>query len=221
MDKLNQFLNKIITTNEKDAKRFFVFFYLVGTIGFLIPYTADLFTYITTFALLITLTVLLRFHTEKIDKKTLIVFSIIFFIGYTIELIGVKTGLIFGNYSYSYGLGPKLFDIPLMIGINWLILAYSFSTISNKISHNIVIQPVLAAIGMTTYDLIIEQVAGILEMWHWENNSIPIQNYIAWFAVALVMQYILRFAKINTKNPLALVIILCHITFFVILYIIK
>ena len=40
-------------------------------------------------------------------------------IGFIFEIIGVKTGLIFGHYKYCNGLGTKVFDVPLIISLNW------------------------------------------------------------------------------------------------------
>ena len=46
-----------------------------------------------------------------------------FVIGLVTEIIGVNTGLLFGTYSYSSILGPKLFNVPLIIGLNWVMLS--------------------------------------------------------------------------------------------------
>ena len=213
--------NNIRNLGTRNARLFFAIFYFVGTIGFLIPSTANLFSYLTPFALFITTVLLMIFHTENLDKKTISIFSIIFLFGYGIEVIGVNTGLIFGDYSYSYGLGPKLINTPLMIGINWLILTYTFDTLTRDFKYSKIVQALIAATAMTSYDIIIEQVAGTLQMWHWSGDSIPIKNYIAWFVIGFIMQLIIKYSKINTKNPLSIAIILCHITFFLILILVN
>ncbi|MBK7882949.1 MAG: carotenoid biosynthesis protein [Chitinophagaceae bacterium] len=43
-------------------------------------------------------------------------------IGIAVEIIGVKTGFLFGNYSYGIVLGPKIQSVPILIGINWFII---------------------------------------------------------------------------------------------------
>ncbi len=214
-------IDKIKTLLGNKVRLFFAIFYFVGTIGFLIPQTSYLFSHLTPFALLITLFLLLIYHPEKYDIKTIVVFISIFLFGYLIELLGVNTGLIFGSYTYNYGLGPMLFKTPLMIGVNWLILSYIFDTLTKSIKTHKLIQALIAAIGMTAYDIVIEQVASTLQMWDWKDGIIPIQNYFAWFVIGLIMQLAMKYANINTRNPLSLVIILCHITFFLILILVN
>ena len=46
----------------------------------------------------------------------------------TVELVGTKTGMLFGDYSYGKVLGPALQGVPLIIGINWFIMMYCCGT---------------------------------------------------------------------------------------------
>ena len=41
-----------------------------------------------------------------------------FVVGMAVEIAGVATGAIFGEYSYGATLGTKLFAVPLVIGVN-------------------------------------------------------------------------------------------------------
>jgi len=52
-------------------------------------------------------------------------------IGFLIEVIGVKTGYIFGRYYYGQSLGYHLLSVPLLIGLNWGVLLYSTIQLSN------------------------------------------------------------------------------------------
>ena len=47
---------------------------------------------------------------------------LIFLIGMFSEFIGVNYGVIFGEYIYGNNLGFKLFGVPFLIGLNWVIL---------------------------------------------------------------------------------------------------
>ena len=91
-----------------DVKKFIIIFYLVGFLGFVIPFTKALFITITPFALLLN-TYLLAVYHHKYTFKDTFLFLLIFLSGYIIELIGVKTGFVFGYYTYGGALGPKLF----------------------------------------------------------------------------------------------------------------
>jgi len=48
---------------------------------------------------------------------------LVFLIGFSVEGIGVATGVLSGSYSYGSAFGFKLFKTPIMIGVNWLFLA--------------------------------------------------------------------------------------------------
>ncbi len=202
--------------SEYEVKKFIIVFYTIGTLGFLIPFTRDLFIAITPPALLLN-TYLLALYHKTYTAKIIGVFVCIFLAGFFIEVIGVNTGLVFGHYRYGNGLGLKLFDTPLLIGVNWLFLSYTSASLLNsfKINKNILV--IIAPLLMLVYDLVLEQVAPKMDMWTWENSSIPLQNYIAWFFIALVFVTLLRLFKVNLENKLSTVLFLCQFVFFVVL----
>lgn len=47
--------------------------------------------------------------------------SVTMFVGFAVEALGVTTGVIFGAYHYTDRMGPRLHEVPLVIGINWAI----------------------------------------------------------------------------------------------------
>ncbi|HAK11549.1 MAG TPA: hypothetical protein DCO78_05820, partial [Chitinophagaceae bacterium] len=49
--------------------------------------------------------------------------------GMITEMIGVNTGLLFGNYAYGEVMGAKLNGVPLLIGVNWFVVVFSAGTI--------------------------------------------------------------------------------------------
>ena len=72
---------------------------------------------------------------------------LVFLIGFSVEGIGVATAVLFGSYSYVSAFGFKLFETPIMIGVNWLFLALSTYCIiqffTNKGVWLILLPPVL------------------------------------------------------------------------------
>ena len=204
----------------KEVKKFIILFYMVGFIGFLIPQTNTLFKTITPLALLLN-TYLLAVYHEKYTKKGLLLFAIIYLLGFFIEVAGVQTGKIFGVYSYGSSLGPKLWDTPLMIGVNWLFLTYTSVAIVDKIKIKSVLSIFVAPALMLIYDLILEQVAPKLNMWSWANETIPIQNYMAWYIIALIFVAAIKAFKVKVDNKLATIIFLCQFIFFVLLTLFK
>lgn len=207
--------------NAKNASIFLFIFYAVGILGFLIPFSHAYFISLTKWALILNLFLLILFHQNRISYKSMGIFLLIFFSSFIIEVIGVNTGVIFGVYNYGDGLGIKVANTPLLIGMNWLMLSYSIAVVLNPIKQAVWAKVLLGASGMLLYDLILEQSAGNLHMWFWENNQIPFQNYAAWFIVAVLMQMILYASKEKFNNQLALPTLISQGVFFLTLGLFK
>lgn len=199
-----------------DVKKFIVIFYIVGFLGFVIPFTKPIFIIITPLALLLNSYLLLVYH-KTYTFKDIFLFILIFLSGYTIEVIGVKTGVVFGHYSYGNALGIRFFDTPLLIGINWLFLTYTATSITNYLKIRKWLVVFVAPFFMVLYDIVIEQVAPKMNMWSWQNSEVPFKNYIAWYAIAMVFVFLLKVSRIVTKNTLAAILFICQFVFFTLL----
>ncbi len=203
-----------------EVRKFIVIFYLVGIAGISIPFTRNLFFMLTPLALLFNFLLLLIYQQEKLTLKQIIVFTVIFLSGFLIEYFGVKTGEIFGEYKYGNGLGIKLFDIPLIIGINWLLLVYLTYDILQFIKIEI-LRVIAASFLMVFYDFFVEHVAGFMDMWYWKNETIPYKNYLAWFVFSLIFVSLFSIFKIKLKNKLSLVVFITQTLFFAVIYALK
>jgi putative membrane protein len=201
----------------KYVKIFFAIFYSVGIFGIIIPSTHDLFITLIPFALILSFAGIMTFHEGLVETKSILVPLSIFLLGYFVEVIGVNTGLIFGNYSYGEGLGLKLYSTPLLIGLNWAFLVYCTASIVDQIKTPIIIKIIAASGLMVIYDIVLEQIAPKIDMWKWENSSVPIQNYISWFLIAIVFHTLVKISKIKLKNKMAAMIFICQAAFFIIL----
>ena len=136
-----------------------------------------------------------------------------------VEIIGVQTNLLFGTYLYGDILGLKVFDVPLAIGFNWLVLSIcsrDFISIFN-LSTNAKI--IFSAIFLVLIDLIIEPVAVSLDFWQWEGGVIPLYNYLSWLVIAIVIQIVLFKAKIETNRLFSFYYLFVQFIFFSLLLI--
>ena len=154
------------------------------------------------------------FQNSDYTIKTILVLSLTAILGFTVEVAGVNTHIIFGSYNYGNTLGIKLFNTPLLIGINWVMLSYSGSAITENIQVSVLMRIVFASIIMLIYDIFLEQLAQVLDMWRWNNSIVPVRNYVAWFLIALILQTIIKLSGIKIENSIALKIILIHVAFF-------
>lgn len=194
--------------------------YVVGLVGILCSKdkSAQLFFLsLTPLNLIINIVMLLFFH-KKWDSTFILSSIFIGISGFIIEVIGVKTGNIFGIYYYNESLGFKILDVPIMMILNWFLLIYCTTTILYKIK-NIFVFATLGASIITLLDTLIEPLCSSLHFWTWQtNNSIaPLQNYIAWFVVSFCMFIFYRKMNGNLSNRYSFIILLLQFVFFGIL----
>lgn len=173
--------------------------------------------------LIISVFVVLFFHDDW-DIRFVVFLFVVFSCGYLIEAIGVNTGKVFGQYFYGNNLGVKLFDTPLIIGVNWLMLSYCSSVVARQALYyvpviaNRVVAPLLATCIMVILDVIIEQVAPQVDFWYWKNQVVPLQNYTAWFAFAFAFNFLFQQMETNSNNPIAKWLLGLQFVFFLGLY---
>jgi bisanhydrobacterioruberin hydratase len=205
--------------NEKQAIILLIILHVVGIFGFTLLESNNFFFRLTPVNLLISLFVVLSFH-PKWHQKAIFFFVFTFLWGFFIELIGVNTGLIFGQYEYDFALGFELFNTPPVIGINWVLIAYCTAISTNYFfaeEKNWILKAVVASIVMVFLDFFIEPVAIKTGMWHWQNNVIPIRNYVGWFLTALPIQLLFFKLMGKTKNKIAVVLLFLMFLFFFVL----
>lgn len=208
---------KLFSLNQikiSSIKKFVIYFYIIGLLGFLIPYSRSLFIIITPFALLLNTYLIIAYHSNLKDLRK---FIVIIVLGYIIEVIGVNTGKVFGDYYYGKTLGIKIFNTPLIIGLNWFFLSYSSKTITDYLTQNKKLTLLIAPLFMVIYDIVLEQVASKIDMWYWNNSVVPIMNYISWYIISFIFVLILNAYRINTNNPVAIIILLSQFIFFIML----
>lgn len=187
--------------------------YGVGVIGLSLPEYRPLFLSLTPAQLLLSLGLLLGFHKGWNDSFTVFA-ALAFWIGFGTELIGIHTGYIFGDYVYGPTLGPMLWEVPILIGINWFLLVYLTGTIFHKLIENDYYAAFVGASAMTAIDYIMEPVAVELDMWYWKFEEIPMENYITWFGVAFLIQLIYRKANFEKENQIVVYLLMGMILFF-------
>ena len=90
-----------------------------------------------------------------------------------------------------------------MIGVNWFLLAYSTALWAKRWSSIPFFQMIIGATLMVGLDLFIEPLSARLGFWAWENNNIPLENYIAWFMVSFLIHFIFVRLRITQDTPLA------------------
>lgn len=192
--------------------------YMVGLAGFMIPALNELFVWLIPINILFAFSVLLLGE-ERISISKILLFLICFLFGFFYELAGTKTGIIFGEYAYGEGLGLKIWDVPLLIGLNWFFMVYTSLILVGKYVESKVVKAFLAPVLMVAYDFLLEPFAMENDMWNWAGDIIPLQNYVAWYAGGLFLCLLTVFGKFELKNRFAAGLYVVQFMFFGILFI--
>lgn len=142
---------------------------------------------------------------EAAPRTKVALAAIIVFMGYIIELIGVHTGFLFGNYSYGSALGFRLWGVPITIGLTWLLVTLSAWQIVQYGKLNIYQKFLLAGLLVVMFDLILEQFAVAYGLWAWKGGEIPLYNYVCWFGISMLAFAL--YNKYTKKSPPSLYIV--------------
>ena len=113
-------------------------------------------------------------------------------VSFGIEWLGVRTGEIFGSYSYGQTLRPSIGDVPISIGSAWFVMLIASTAVAQKITPKSLAGgfrfkiAFLVALLMVFFDLLMEPAAVKLDYWTWINGHIPLRNYLAWFGLGFI-----------------------------------
>ena len=141
------------------------------------------------------------------------------------EAVGVATGAVFGEYVYGPTLGWKIWDVPVIIAFNWVMVVNGAICIAGRILSlraapgRRIALPLLAGAIAAAFDWVMEPVAIRLDYWTWAGGSIPLQNYAAWFVLAAGLaafhpRQLQRACELGTTGRLAGVYVVLQAAFF-------
>ncbi len=206
-------------------------FHISGAIGILFtPYKAW-FIANTPLNLLIMLVLLIWLQPKK-NLAFFLFFAIAFLVGMGTEIIGVNTGKLFGHYHYGTVMGTKLNGVPFLIGINWFVVVFCSGTIVAKLndwmedkylSAGLQMPPFLKTVSFiidgallaTLFDYNLEPVAIKLNFWQWQNNQIPLYNFVCWFIISALLLLVFKRLNFSKSNHFAIHLFIIQSLFFI------
>lgn len=191
-----------------------VLIYVIGLLGIVLA--PDWFVPMSVFSLLFTF---VWMGIGEWTKRDYLLAVIIALLGWAVEYVGVYYHVPFGIYSYGTGLGFSIREIPLVIGLNWVIVTIgSWSVVQWAFPQwRSNAKVVMSAILMTVLDVMIEPVAPHLDYWMFQLNWPPIENYLSWFWIGLFFSWLVSKWSLKMNTTLAMLIWFCQFFFFVIL----
>src|SRR6056297_238537 len=177
-------------------------FYLFGLIFHAIPFTLPYMLLLTPAVLLI-FGVMGLYPLMKEGRRNIWIWgAVTYIVTLSLEIIGVRTGKIFGAYQYGDVLGLQLAEVPLVIGFNWVIVVLGGARFSERLTASPLLSALIVGVMCVLYDYALEPVAISLNYWQWEGGDIPLQHYAAWFLIAAAATWIYRKLGITADSRL-------------------
>ena len=158
--------------------------------------------------------------------KSILFFLIVVIVSFVIEIIGVKTGLIFGEYQYSKVLIPQIFNTPVAIGFAWFSTLIASAAILKKLIDryylklNIVFKSFIIGFLMFAFDYFLEPAAIKLNYWNWQLGIVPFQNYLSWFIFGSLFAFLgYKLKYLSLEFPKIIIhFYISQILYFIIIY---
>lgn len=122
---------------------------------------------------------------SRIGPRILLLAASSFSLGLGIEVLGSRTGVPFGVYSYATAPHPTLFGVPLIVPMGWFALVFSAHLLAGGRSW-------LTGLLVLAWDTGLEALMTAKGYWAWHDPSplwygAPLQNYLAWFMVGSLL----------------------------------
>jgi len=122
-------------------------------------------------------------------------FAISLIVGNIFENLGVVIGFPFGRYYFTDLMGPKLFHVPILLGLayvgmgylSWVLALVILGGAERPLSGSRVMTlPLVASFIMVAWDLSQDPIwSTILHGWVWVNGGayfgVPVGNFLGWF----------------------------------------
>ena len=178
----------------------------------------DLFLSLSPISLIFTFLIVVCSNIE-VSYKSFATIIIIFFLSIISEIIGVNYGLLFGSYYYGENLGYSIYGVPLVIGLNWVVLTVSCGNIASYFfEKNKYLSIFFGSLLMLILDVIMEQVSGNIDFWYFNDENL-IFNYITWFILGACNQYFYQSLNYTKNLVISVNVYLSFIVFFLILFV--
>ena len=116
-------------------------------------------------------------------------------IGNLIENLGILTGVPFGRYDFTGVMGPKILNVPILLGLAYVGMGYLSWTLGRMIvgdpriplaGSRVVTVPLVAGLIMVAWDVSLDPIWSTVEHgWIWLNGGsyfgVPRVNFLGWY----------------------------------------
>ena len=148
--------------------------------------------------------------------KDVAVIGVACLLGWTAEYVGSRTGLPFGDYSYSTALQPQLAGVPIVVCLAWTSMAVAAASVATTITERLrlpstatqkALTIAIGAVALTGWDVFLDPQMVAEGYWSWKNpggfRGIPWSNYAGWLLVSTaIVTVVLPLTKKAQRLPL-------------------
>ena len=139
-------------------------------------------------------------------------------LGFLLELKGIQTGRLFGDYVFLETLGWKLWGVPLLMGGLWAMLPLMAVNLVPAGVVSPLHRAVSASVLLAVFDILLERSASFLHWWQFVGGVVTLDNTIGWLVTGFCTAFLLVPAvppvDVHPRNPLALPLFLCLVFYF-------
>jgi Carotenoid biosynthesis protein len=137
------------------------------------------------------------------------------------ESLSLRTGFPFGHYYFTGLMGPKIFQLPVLLALAYLGMGYlswvlALAILGNKAEPprglRLILLPMIASCMMVAWDLSMDPIwANIDHAWVWKQGGsyfgVPISNFLGWSLTTYVFYqafalYLRRRPPLPLPSPL-------------------
>ena len=115
--------------------------------------------------------------------------------GFLAEVVGVHTGVPFGTYRYTGGLGFTVAGVPVVIALAWVMMAWPAFCVAARVTSRRMARVVVAAVALASWDVFLDPQMVDAGHWRWRGpfahlpgiHDVPLTNFAGWLAVAMLL----------------------------------
>jgi uncharacterized membrane protein len=148
-------------------------------------------------------------------RGVLIFTALCLVVGNLLENLSILTGFPFGRYHFTEVMGPKLFYVPLLLGLAYVGMGYLSWTLARLIlgdvqepltGSRVMTRPLVAAFLMVAWDLSMDPIwSNLAHGWVWHDGGpyfgVPVSSFLGWYlTVYLIYQLFALYLRGRPAN---------------------
>ena len=167
------------------------------------------------------LLVIYALYSDRLTGMEIRFSILVFAIGLGIFVVAEKSARLFGEFSFGFGLGPRMGETPVLSGLLWLVpVLFSFSWTA-KLTANIYLRSAIGAVLVTVPTIFFSYNAPLLDFMHWGDMRPPASSFLTWFLTGFFMHFAGHQMQAKMENPLAIMLYAAWLLFHVALFAVR